>query len=291
MISNFEYFAPKTVEEALALLSQYKDECKIIAGGQSLLVLMKQGLVTPKYLIDIKGISALDYINSDGGKALNIGALTTHRTIELSPVMREKFGVLAEMEKNLASVETRNWGTIAGNLCHADPAGDVCPVLIALRGTLSIAGQNGERTLAVENFSTDFLETALEHDEILTEIQLPNPKPRTGVAYEKFNLVKNDYALASVAVSITLNLNNGGCADARVVLGAVAPTPIRARRAEIMLVGKEVKDYLLEEAAQIASEEAEPVSDIHASEEYKRELVKVLVERVAQKALEKANKA
>ncbi len=124
MIREFEYFAPKTVEEALSLLSQYKEDAKIIAGGQSLLVVMKQGLVTTEYLIDIKGISALDYINYDEREGLRIGALTLHRTIEKSPIIDRHFKVLSEMERNLATIQTRNWGTIGGNLCHGDPAGE-----------------------------------------------------------------------------------------------------------------------------------------------------------------------
>jgi len=291
MIKNFEYFAPKTVEEALTLLSQYLDECKIIAGGQSLLILMKQGIVAPKYLIDIKGISALDYINRDGKKALNIGSLTTHRAIETSQAIRDGFNVLAEMERNLAAVDIRNWGTIGGNLCHADPAGDVCPVLIALGGTLSVASLRGERKMTVEEFSTGYLETVLQPDEMLTEIQLPNLKPRTGVVYKKFNIIKGDYATASAAVSITINSKDEKCDDVKVVLGAVGSVAIRAKRAEKVLVGKEIKDELVEEAAQIASEEAEPVSDMHASEKYKRWLVRVLVKRVTQETLEKAKKA
>jgi len=136
MIRDFEYLAPKTLEEALTLLSQYNEESKVIAGGQSLLILMRQGLVTPKYLIDIKGISALDYITLDKNEGLRIGALTPHRAIEKSAVIGNGFAVLSEMELKLASVQTRNWGTIGGNLCHADPAGDPAPVLIALNGNL-----------------------------------------------------------------------------------------------------------------------------------------------------------
>src|SRR5512136_2620355 len=144
MIKDFEYLAPKTLQEALVLLDQYRDECKIIAGGQSLLILMRQGLVAPEHLIDIKGISELDYIKSDAKEGLKIGALTTHRTIEKSPVMKNGFSILAEMERRLASIQTRNWGTIGGNVCHADPAGDPTPVLIALKATLSMASLKGQ---------------------------------------------------------------------------------------------------------------------------------------------------
>lgn len=290
MIKNFEYFAPKTAEESLTLLAQYKDESKVIAGGQSLIILMRQGLVAPKYLIDIKSISSLDYIH-ETESGLEIGSLTTHKTIETSPVIRNGFGVLAEMERTLASVETRNWGTVGGNICHADPAGDICPVLIALGGKVKMASLGGERAMTVEEFPTGYFETALQLNEILTEIQVPTPSPRTGVAFRKFTMIEGDYAVVSVTVSITLNSKDEKCSEARIVLGAVAPIPMRAKRAEKVLVGREIKDDSLEEAAQIASEEAEPVSDMHASDEYKRELVKVLVKRVAQEAMEKAKKA
>ena len=146
MIRDFEYFAPKTFNEALVLLDKYRDECKVIAGGQSLLILMRQGLVAPEYLIDIKGISELAYIKSDAKEGLRIGALTTHRAIEKSADMRNGFSIMVEMERRLASIQTRNWGTIGGNLCHGDPAGDPAPVLMALNASLSMASRNGERT-------------------------------------------------------------------------------------------------------------------------------------------------
>jgi len=291
MIRDFEYLAPKTLEEAITLLSQYNEESKVIAGGQSLLVLMRQGLVAPKYLIDIKGISALDFINLDKNEGLRIGALTPHRAIEKSPVIQNGFAVLSEMELKLASVQTRNWGTIGGNLCHADPAGDPAPVLIALNGKLKIASLSEERTVAVEEFSTDYFETALRHGELLTEIQVPNPPPRTGTAYTKFNIIENDMGIASTAVSITLSPKDETCSDARIVLGAVASVPMRAKEAEKVLVGKEISDALLVKAGQIASEEAEPIADVLASEEYKGELVRVLVKRVGREALDRARRA
>jgi len=291
MIKDFEYFAPKTLKEALTLLDKYQDDCKVIAGGQSLLVLMRQGLVAPKYLIDIKGISELSYIKSDTKKGLKIGALTTHRAIEKSPMMRGGFAVLAEMESRLASIQTRNWGTIAGNICHADPAGDPAPVLIALNATLSMAGTKGERTMAVEDFTLDYFETALEPGELLTEIQIPAPPPHTGTVYTKFNVIESDLATVGVAVSITLGSGDGICQHARIALGAAAPTPMRAKKAEAVLKGKKITDSLLKEAGEVASTEAEPISDIQASEEYRRELVKVLVKRMGKEAVARAKKA
>jgi len=291
MIRDFEYLTPKTLKEALTLLDKYRDNCKVIAGGQSLLILMRQGLVTPEYLIDIKGISELNYIRSDAKEGLRIGALTTHRAIEKSPVMRNGFTVLAEMERRLASIQTRNWGTIGGNICHGDPAGDPAPVLIALNANLKMASLKGERAMAAEDFSLDYFETALEPGELLTEIQLPPVLPHTGTVYTKFNVIESDLATVGVAVSITLSSRDGICDDVRIALGASAPTAMRAKGAEEVLRGKKITDNLLKEAGQIASTEAEPISDIYASEEYRRELVKVLVARVGKEALARAKQA
>ncbi len=290
MIKDFEYLTPKTLKEALTLLDKYKDECKVIAGGQSLLILMRQGLVAPPYLVDIKGLSELSYIK-DAKEGLKIGALTTHRAIEKSPVIKKKFSVLAEMEERMASINTRNWGTIGGNICHADPAGDPIPVLIALNATLTTAGLKGERNMPVEDFCRDYFETALEPGELLTEIQVPPPPSRTGAAYTKFNVIESDLATVGVAVSVTLGAGDGVCQDIRIVLGASAPIPMRAKKAEAVLKGKRVTDNLLKEAGEVASTEAEPISDIYASAEYRRELVKVLVARVAKEASARAKSA
>jgi carbon-monoxide dehydrogenase medium subunit len=291
MIADFEYFEPKTVEEALSLLSQYKEEAKIIAGGQSMLVVMKQRLLTPEYVIDIKGISALDYIKYDEGKDLRIGALTIHRDIEKSPVIQKHFGVLSEMEGNLATIQTRNWGTIGGNLCHGDPAGDPATVLIALNAKLKLAGPAGERIVDMENFSKDYLEVDLQTGEMLTEIQVPTPPARTGTAYEKLMVMKGDMGIIGAAVSITLSGKDGVCQDARIALGSAASIPLRAKEAEGKLIGKALNDSLLIEAGEVASTEADPPSDVHGSAEYRREMVKVFVKRVARTALERARAA
>jgi carbon-monoxide dehydrogenase medium subunit len=288
MIHDFEYFAPKTLKEALKLLEKYGDDCKIICGGQSLLILLRTGIIQPANLIDIKGIAELSYIKQDNKKGLKIGAVTTHRTIEKSPIILKSFGVLAEMEHRLASIQTRNWGTIGGNLSHADPAGDPAPVLIALNATLTVTGIHGERNIPVESFFRDYFETALEHGELLTEIQVPALPARTGVAYTKFNVIESEMATVSAAVSITLASDDGVCKDIRIALGAAAPIPMRAKKAEDVLRGKKITESLLQKAGETAATEADPISDIHASAEYRRELVKVLVKRMGAEALTKA---
>jgi carbon-monoxide dehydrogenase medium subunit len=291
MINDFEYFTPKTLKEALTLLDQYQDDYKIIAGGQSLLIMMRQGLIKPAHLIDIKGISELDYIQSNGKKGVKIGALTTHRTIEKSPVIRKSFAVIAEMEKRLASIQTRNWGSIGGNLCHGDPAGDPAPILIALNATLTVASIKAERNLLVQDFFLDYFETALEHGELLTEIQVPAISPGTGIAYAKFNVIESDMATVGVAVSITLAAKEETCEDIRIALANSAPKPMRAKQAEELLRGKKITDNLLKKAGEMASTEVDPISDIHASAEYRQELTKVLVKRVGAEALSRAKKS
>src|SRR4030042_788009 len=254
MIKDFIYQRPGTVKEALLQLSKYQEECKIIAGGQSLLILMRQGLVAPKYLIDIKNLQELNYIKLDPKEGLKIGAPTPHRAIEKSSAIKEKLGILAEMERKLASIQTRNWGTIGGNLCHGEPAGDPAPVLIALKANLKLANSTGERRMALEDFSLDYFETALTKDELLLEIQVPFPPARTATAFDKFTIIQNDMAIVSVAASITLGDDGAVCKDVRVVLGGAAPTPRRATKAEEILVGKKMTDALLEEVSQRVSE-------------------------------------
>jgi carbon-monoxide dehydrogenase medium subunit len=248
---------------------------------------MKQGMLTTEYIIDIKGISDLDYINDDG-KGVRIGALTLHRTIEKSPIIQKHFMVLSEMERNLATIQTRNWGTIGGNLCHGDPAGDPAPVFIALDASLKLASAGGERIIKVEDFFQDYLEVALEPDEMLTEIQVPPPPPHTGTAHEKLMVMQGDQGVTGAAVSITLKSGDGVCEDAHIVLSNAASIPLRAREAEKRLIGKVVTDDLLVEAGEVASSEADPPVDVHGTAEYRREMIKVFVSRAAQRALERA---
>ena len=290
MIRDFEHFAPKTLDEALTLLDKYGDGCKIIAGGQTLIILMRQGLVAPNYLIDIKRISELDYIKP-GKDGLEIGALTTHWAIEKSPAIKNGLSVLAEMERRLSYIQTRNWGTIGGNLSIGNPAGDPAPVLMALKASVKTASVSGEKKMPIEDFFVDFFKTALEPTELLTEIQIPAVPPHTSTAYNKFNIIEGHAAIVGVAVSITLKSDDGVCDDVRIALGASAPTPMRAKQAEEVLRGKKITDDLLNKAGETAMAEAKPISDISASDEYRRELVKVMVAQVGNEALARAKQA
>ena len=290
--TDFEYLPATTVEEALDLLSQHKDdEYKIIAGGQSLNTAMKHRLIAPEYIIDIKGLSDLDYIKFDEKEGLKIGALATHRSLEKSPIVREKYSVLCEMEENVASVETRNWGTVVGDICNADPAVDPASPLIALDAKLTIASKGEKRTVAAEEFAVGFFDTAVQPGEMVTEIQIPVLPPNSGVYFTKYSQIHGDYALASVAVLITLDKKKESCVNARIGLSGVATTPIRAKKAEEVLKGKKITEALLAEAAEVAKTEIDPISGIEGSADYKRELAGTLLKRVGKVALERAQKA
>ena len=285
---DFEYHAPKTVKEAVSLLAKLKGEGKIICGGQSLLVLMKQNMVAVEHLVDIKGMTGLDYIRYNENDGLRIGALATHRSIEKSPVIKKHYPVLAEMEENLAVVQTRNYGTIGGNVCHGDPAADPPSVFIALDAKYRIVGPAGERLVNPEDFYKDYLEVELAPDELLCEIRVPRLPANTGVAHEKLMAQKGDMGIVGAAASITVNPATGVCENARIALTNVASRPFRAKSSEKLLIGKAIDEKLLEEAGKIASEEVDPPSDVHGSEEYRRDMARVFLKRAVAKALKKA---
>ena len=288
MIHDFTYLRPGTLQEALSMLAHHKDNCKIICGGQSLLIVMRQGLMVTDYLIDIKGLKEMSYITYDEKEGLKIGATTTHRSIEKSELVRQKCPVLVEIEKKVASIQIRNWGSIGGNLAHGDAqAGDLAPSMIALDAKVKLASSNGERIMPLEKFYTGFFENALNNDELMVEVQIPPVQPGAASAYTKFNLIGNDQGIVGVATTIEID-QDGTCKDARIVLGNSGVTPIRAKGAEHVLMNKKLGDKLLEEAAEAAASEADPVSDIHASEEYRRHLTRVLTERMVRQAWQKA---
>jgi len=284
----FEFLEPKNLEEACSLLSQHSEDAKILAGGQSLRPIMRQGFLAPKYLINIKGLSELEYIKEDTN-GLKIGALTTESAIESSPVIREKFPLLVEMEGFLGAPQIRNWGTIGGSLAFSDPAGDPAVALIALDATVKAVSTRGEREIPVEEFETGYLESALEPDEILTEITLPYLPPNSGGTFTEEVVRAGDLGIAIVAAMVTLN---GGKAvkAARIVLGAQSVSPFRAKEAEKAATGKKAGDNL-GDVAEAAAKEAQPGTDVLGSTEYKRHLVKVLTKRALSLAISRAQTA
>jgi carbon-monoxide dehydrogenase medium subunit len=288
MIHDFTYLKPGTLQEALSMLAERKDECKVICGGQSLLIVMRQGLVVTDYLIDIKGLKELSYITYNEKEGLKMGATTTHRAIEKSELIKQRFPVLAEVEKRLASIQVRNWGTIGGNLAHGDSSGDLAPTLIALGAMIKLNSLKGNRIMPLEEFYTGLFETALNKGELVVEVQVPPVRPRTATAYRKFNLIENDQGIVGVAAMIEVD-SKGTCKDMRIVLSNAGVTPIRAKGAEKVLIGKKLNDALLAEAAEAAAADADPVSDIHASEEFRRHLIKVLTRRMVKEAWDQVN--
>lgn len=283
---RFELLQPQTLSEACSLLAEHKDEAKVIAGGQNLLVLLRQRRIKPRFLINIKGLPDLEYI-TDGHGSLRIGALTTHRAIEMSDLIKEKFLLLAELEQSLGCIQTRNWGTIGGNLCQASPATDPPPALIALGARVKIVSVRGERVIPLDEFFVDYQKTALEPDEILAEVELPQAPPGTGTAYYKETVRFADPPIASVAAMVKLG-EKEVVEEVRIVMQAVGVTPLRAREAEAAIMSEKMTDGLLEEVAKLAAREAQPISDVYGSADYKREMVDVITKRVVKEAVRRA---
>ena len=282
-LPKFDYFEPKTVEEACQLLNQYQDEAKVMAGGTDLLVAMKQREISPRYVVSIKSIDGLNYIRCNGSGELEIGAATKLRDIEESETVNEKFPLVARAAGETGPPTIRNVATMAGNFCSALPAADSAPLMICLGAKVKIQGSKGIRTVNLEDFFTGSKKNALQGDEILTEIQVPPSPAKTAGAYAKNTERSNtDIAVVSAAVVITMDETGSKAAEVKIVLGATAPTPMRALRAESVVRGKAITDALIEEAALVASEEAIP----RTRYEYKRQLVKVLTSRALKQAVE-----
>lgn len=277
---RFEYLEPKTVEEAVSLLSKYDGKAKVIAGGTDLLVQIRNKTIEPGYVVDIEGIAGLDYIKYDDRQGLTIGALTPIRSLERSPELQRRFPVISQSASQLGSVAIRNVGTIGGNLCNAAPSAETAPALIGLSAKAKITSPSGERLVPLEDFFTGPGTTVLGKGELLVEIQVPVPEPNTKGIYLKHGLRGTiDLAIVGVAVVATFETNGEICKDIKIVLGAVAPTPIRARKAEGILRGKKIDEALIDQSAEVAANEARPISDVRASAEYRKEMVKVFTRR------------
>jgi len=286
---NFDYLEPTTVAEACALLKQYSGEAKVFAGGSHLTILMKQGLYQPKALINIKKISQLKGIKYDASEGLTIGALVTHREIETSAMVREKVPVLSDAEREVDNIRVRNMGTIGGNLASGEPLTDLSQIFIALDGKAKITGPDGHRTIPIEELFVDFYTTSLAEDEILIRVVLPPLPARSGDDYIRFSSSSVvDKPSEGVAVRLTFDTGGEAIQTARIVLGCVGATPVRARKAEALITGKQLTPQLTEEAGSAASQECSPTSDLRGSEQYKRAIVRTLVKRAAGKAYERA---
>jgi len=278
-LPRFEYLVPRTVEEALFLLSRYKGRAKVIAGGTDFIPKLKRRETkVPRYIIGLKWIPGLDYIRYDEVNGLTIGALSTIHAIETSPIIRDKFSVLFQAAKSIGSAQVRNRGTIAGNICNAVPSADAAPALLTLEVKLKLTSQTGSRIVNIEDFFTGPNKTVLTDEEILQEIQIPNLPPNSKGVYLKLT-PRSTMDLAIVGVAVLVVSDGTSCKDIRIALGAVAPTPIRAKRAEAAVKGQKFSNELIRKAAEVASAESSPIDDHRASAEYRREMVKVLTKR------------
>lgn len=287
--ADFEYFVPRSVDEALALLGRYGDEAKILAGGQSLLPMMKLRIAGPRYLVDVNRIEGLGGLRREGDR-LVIGALCRHADVAASALVAEHLPIMIDTARQTADVQVRNRGTVAGSLAHADPAGDWPAALLALDTGVRIAGPGGTRTVPLHAFIVDAYTTELGGAEMVVGVSVAIPPKPSGGAYVKFEKRAGDFAVASVGVQIALEPGGDAnrCRSVAISLGALGPTAIRVRAAEERLQGSAPADDHLVEAARLVQEAAQPFADTRGSVEYKRHLAGVLFRRAFAVALDRA---
>jgi carbon-monoxide dehydrogenase medium subunit len=284
--AEFEYFAPQTVDEVLELLTRYGEDAKILAGGQSLIPMMKLRIASPRYVIDINRIGSLTGFKHSVDRFI-FGALCRHAEIAGSPLVREHLPIMVDAANVTADVQVRNRGTLGGSLAHADPAGDWPAALLALDTEVTIVGPRGVRVVPLNEFIVDAYTTQLGPDEMLTEISVPSSRRPCGGAYVKFERRSGDFAVASVGIQLEL-VDEGRCGRVAVSLGALGSSPTRVRAAEELLQGKVASTEHVSEAERLVQQEARPFEDMRGSVEYKRHLAGVLFRRALTVALDRA---
>lgn len=280
---DFEYYAPKSVAEASRLLAKFGTKAKVLAGGTDLLDKMKKGELAPEAVIALSGIDQLKKISYKKDLGMVIGARATHNEIANSSVLQKRYLSICQAAHNMANNQIRNTGTVGGNIVNAVPSADLPPILIALGATIKLESTRGQRTLPLEEFHTGVHTSVIAPDEILTQIVVPE-QAMTGSTYIRFGLRRSG-ALAVVSVAVAVKMEGNICREARIALGAAGPVPMRARRAEVLLNNHEISDELLEEAGVVTSRESNPRSSIRGSEEYRRDLIRVLTRRALKKAI------
>ena len=279
--ARFEYHAPASVDEALEILDRHGDEAKVLAGGQSLIPLMKLRFASPRALVDINRIEGLDSIGEDNG-FLSIGALVRHHDCETSAALRGRYGVLGDAAPQISDPLVRNRGTVVGSLVHADPQGDWGSALLAARARLEVVSSAGTRTIPLDELFRGPFTTTLQPNEIATAVQVPNPGAAAGGTYLKLERRVGDFATVGVAVHVSMD--NGRVGSAGIALTGVGPKNLRATAAEQALAGAELNDETIGNAAKLAAEAAQPRSDLRGSADYKRSVVRVFTERGLRKA-------
>ncbi len=283
----FDLKQPRTTAEAIALLTQHGARANLLAGGTDLLVEIKEGIRAPDVVIDAKHLPGMRELSVSPGGGLRLGALVTAREVETSEAVRQHYHGLWQAVRELGSIQVRNRATVAGNVCRASPSADTLPPLIADGAVVSIIGPGGERNIALEDFFTGAGKTVLAGDEIVTGFTLPPPQPGTGKCYIKHGRRKA-MELATVGVAVTLTMSGGVCTSIRIALGAVAPTPIRARKAEAVLAGQKIDAALITHCGAVAASESSPISNIRGSADYRRRMVEELTQRAVTAAMEAA---
>lgn len=287
---SFDYYDPRTVEEVVSLLVEHRGEAKILAGGQSLMPLLNMRLARPGVIIDVNKVAGLDHIQEADGDLI-IGAMTRQRAVERSELVQRLHPLLHAATLCIAHPQIRNRGTVGGSLAHSDPAAEYPAVAVALDAELRLVGPNGDRSVKAGDFFTTYLTTALEPDELLTEVRLPSRPERSGWSFLEVSRRHGDFALTGAAVTVTLD-GGGSCSAARIVLFGVAPTPVRARDAEQLLIGEAPEERLFEQAGQRASDAIdEPLSDVHAPAQYRKYVAGVLTRRALSEAVGRARGA
>ena len=285
---GFDYHDPTSPEEVLALLGEYGDEGKLMAGGQSLLPMMKLRLASPAHIIDLWRVSGFDTIRETGDE-IRIGALATHRALEDSSLLNKRCPLLAKAAGTIADAQVRNLGTLGGAAAHADPSANYSPALVALGAKFVLRSKTGERVVAAADFFQGLFQTALQATELLTEVRVPALGAGDGWEYLKLSRRAPDFALVSVAVLVRAN-GNGSCAGADVVLGSVAAVPLRAEGVEAALCGRRLERLDFEEAARATVLGPNTPSDVHADTAYRREVAPVCVRRALQAAVARMGK-
>jgi carbon-monoxide dehydrogenase medium subunit len=274
----FDFYQPATLAEACRLVSENGPGGRFLAGGTDLVIALKEKGLLPKYVVDLKRVPGLTGIRQNSDGSITIGALTTMREIEISPLITKNFPFLSQSAAEVGSIQIRNRATLGGNMANATPSADTAPPLIALNATAKIVGVSGERTVRLEEFFKGPGQTVMSVEEVLTEIDIPKTSPRLVGEYIKFS-PREMMDLAYVGVAVAYNLNDKKCDDVRIVLGAVAPTPIRAKRAEAALEGQNLTEALAEKIGQMAADEAKPISDVRSSADYRRAMVAAMTKR------------
>jgi len=280
----FEYFESRTVEEAARVLSHYGKKARILAGGIDLIPKMQKGEIETESVVNIQKIPGLDYIECDEREGLTFGAMTKLHSIEASKIIQNQYPILYEAVHQITSVQTKFMGTAVGNLCVATPASDVATSLFALGARLKVTGVNGKREEPIEKFYIDYHQTSLKQGEMVTGVVLPHPFPGTGTAF--LNLLRTRADIAKISVAVAIVVQNGICREARIGIGAAAPTVFRAAKAEALCIGQRITPEVINRVADMAAGETKPITDLRSTAEYRREMARVLVKRALEKAWE-----